>query len=133
MKTDYYDEKTNKIFNNKIKHLTEKEIIKGSARSRKKSSSANQNKILTLHNRWGHPSISKMKNGIKNNSIIGANISYDEIKNFEMPICFTCLKGRMKKDTTPLSITNKENLKLFEIICSDIKGPFQKQSIHKNK
>ena len=92
--------------NNKTKHLTEKEIFRGTARSRKKSSSANQNNILTLHNRWGHPLIKKMKQGIKNTSIIGANVSYDEIKNFEMPICFTCLKGRMKTDATPLSITN---------------------------
>jgi hypothetical protein len=118
---------------NKSKHLSEKEIFKGSARSRKKASSANQNKILTLHNRWGHPSIEKMKQGIKNTSVIGANVSYDEIKNFEMPICFTCLRGKMKTDTTPLSISDKEELKNFEIICSDIKGPFSKKSVHKNK
>jgi hypothetical protein len=43
------------------------------------------------------------------------------------------MKGRMKKDTTPLSITDKSNLNVLEIIRSDIKGPFPIQSIYQNK
>jgi transposase InsO family protein len=74
-----------------------------------------------------------MKNGIKLNTIIGANIKYDEIKNFEMPVCFTCLQGRMKTEPTPKTLTNKDNLKNLEIICTDLKGPFPTQSVHHNK
>jgi hypothetical protein len=50
--------------------LTDFEIRKGSARSRKASSAANQDKIITLHNRWGHPSINReneRRNKIRNN------------------------------------------------------------------
>jgi hypothetical protein len=53
-----------KISNNaSMKELSAKEMLKESARSRKTASIANQDKILSLHNRWGHPSIEKMKRG----------------------------------------------------------------------
>ena len=48
--------------------------------------------------------------GINNGSVIGAGITYEDIKNFEMPFCEACLKGRMKKDPTPSSITDKSNV-----------------------
>jgi len=118
------DDDTN--YENKILNI-------GSSKSRKKSSTANQHEIISLHNRWGHPSIEKMKQGVKLNRIIGSNISYDEIKNFEMPICFTCLKGKMKVDATPKSTTDKSKIDKLEIICSDLKGPMPKFSMHKNK
>ena len=61
--------------------MSAKEILKGSARSRKTASIANQDKFLSLHNRWGHPSIVKMKRGLKEGSVIGAAISFDDIKD----------------------------------------------------
>jgi len=116
-----------------VEKKRKKDVIKGSARLRKSFSTANQDKIISLHNRWGHPSIEKMMQGIKNGSVIGAGITYEDIKNFEMPFCEACLKGRMKKDPTPSSITDKSNVDCLEIICSDIKGPFPKRSTYHNK
>jgi hypothetical protein len=116
-----------------VEKKRKKEIIKGSARSRKSFSTANQDKIVSLHNRWGHPSIEKMKKGIKMGSVIGAGITYEDIKDFQMPYCEACLKGKMKTDSTPSSITNKSDVNCLEIICSDIKGPFPKRSIYHNK
>jgi hypothetical protein len=42
------------------------------------------------------------------------------------------MKSRMKKDTTPLSITDKANSNVLKIIFPDIKGPFPIQSKHHN-
>ena len=113
--------------------LTESQEEKGSARSRKTSSTANQNIILSLHNRWGHIFIDKIRNSLRNKSIIGAGVNYEQIKNFQMPVCNTCLLGHMKTDPTPSSFTEKDDLKPLEIICTDIKGPFPKQSTFGNK
>jgi hypothetical protein len=135
--TDDKENKDNKLISNNNKNnknrLSDLEIKRGSARSRKVSSAANQNKIITLHNRWGHPSIQKMKEGIKLQTVIGSGLKYEDIKSFEMPICFSCMKGRMRKDPTPASITNKKDLQVLEIICSDLKGPIPKRSLYHNK
>ena len=123
----------NNIYNNKTNEKDNKFLIKGSSKSRKLSSTANQDEIISLHNRWGHPSIEKMKNGLKLQSVIGTNATYDNIKNYEMPVCITCMKGRMKVDATPKSETDKSEIESLQIICTDLKGPFPKLSIHKNK
>jgi hypothetical protein len=132
---DHYKDKDDNVYvidynnsNNNINY-----IIKGSAKSRKRSSTANQDEIISLHNRWGHPSIDKMKNGLRLKSVVGSNTTYSNIKDYEMPVCMTCLKGRMKVDTTTKSETDKSNIENLQIICTDIKGPLPKYSIHKNK
>jgi hypothetical protein len=39
----------------------------------------------------------------------------------------------MRKDPTPASITNKKDLQVLEIACSDLKGPIPKRSLYHNK
>ena len=71
--------------------MSAKEImLKGFARSRKTASIAIQDRILSLHNRWAKK---KMKRVLKEGSKIGAAISFDDIKVYEMPVCASCLKG----------------------------------------
>ena len=116
----------------RVMMLTDDEV-KGSGRSRKVYSTANQDKITSLHNRWGHMSINSMKNGIKNDCVIGAGITYEDIKDYQLGVCNACMLGRMNADPTPTSITNHNNDDTLNIICGDIKGPFQKESTHRNK
>jgi hypothetical protein len=51
-----------------------------------------------------------MKNGLKLQSLIGTNTTYENIKNYKMPVCITCMKGRMKVDATPKSETDKSEI-----------------------
>jgi hypothetical protein len=100
--------------------------VQGSAPKRLASSIVNMRPIELLHNRWGHLGENNIKKAIRLNMVTGAKYTYDEIKNDKLPICFNCMRGRMK--TFVDSTGNVRNYKPFEKIAIDYKGKFPMKS-----
>ena len=88
------------------------------------------NKLEALHQRYGHLGVANIKRALRQNAIVGAGVSYKDIKNMEMRVCPDCMKGRMKALPVDSSTTDHSNLGLFEVLATDDKGPFSVRTIH---
>jgi hypothetical protein len=97
---------------------TEQEIKKGSARNFVKNSRQYLNLLQWCHVRLGHPSEEALKRMIKNQSVLGIGVKWDEVKNMELGLCDSCLKSRMHAFPVPASISRKE-YQIFEYITCD--------------
>ena len=73
------------------------------------------NILEQLHHKYGHMSAGAIKRTFKDNMIIHDNITYEDIKDLKLPICWQCLQGRMTASNEgPLSDRNYE---IFEKIA----------------
>jgi hypothetical protein len=104
--------------------------LKGQAPMKLQSTVLGMNKLEALHNRWGHLSAESIKRALREQLVIGAGVSYDEIKDLNMRMCPDCQKGRMTALSTPSSDTVYEHLNPMEHLATDDKGPFSVKTIH---
>ena len=114
----------------------EKSNIQGSAPKRRKSAILGLNDIERLHIKLDHANPAVIKAGIRNGSIHGSTISYQNIKDMEMRICPDCLKGNMKAFPIEPDIVDDEldiTVGPMDYMAVDDKGPMPVQSIKHNK
>jgi hypothetical protein len=118
--------------------LDEKEICetannaKGSTPGRLKSTTVGLSPLQVLHRRWGHLSEYNIKKALKLGMVDGAKYTYDDIKSSTLPVCFDCLRGRMKAFVNKPSDESDKVYKPFEKIACDYKGSFPNLSVHGN-
>jgi len=104
--------------------------VKGQAPTGSRATVLGMNKLELLHQRFGHLGEENIKRALRNKSIIGAGVTYDEIKNMKMRLCPDCMKGRM--NAFPLLSSGATDLDLlgpFEHLATDDKGPFSVRTI----
>ena len=89
------------------------------ALKRLKTSVYGSNILEQLHHKYGHMSAGAIKRAFKDKMIIHDKITYEDIKDLKLPICWQCLQGRMTASNKgPLSDRNYE---IFEKIAVDYK------------
>ncbi len=103
--------------------------VRGTAPSRLKAVTLGRTPLEAIHARWGHLGVQNIKNALKHNMVKGSGVKYDDIKNDTMPICFDCMRGRMKVFTPPSPVVR--DYKPFDKVAIDYKGKFP-LSVHKN-
>ena len=107
---------------------------KGSTPKRLKSTICGLTPIQVLHRRWGHLSEKNIKRELSHDMVHGAKYTFDEIKDAQLPVCFDCLRGRMKAfpRIVPHLTEDTKVYKNLEKIAVDYKGKFPVKSIHGN-
>jgi hypothetical protein len=75
------------------------------------------NILEQLHHKYGHMSAGAIKRALKDKMIIHDNITYKDIKDLKLPICWQCLQGRMTASSKG-SLSNR-NYEIFEKIAVD--------------
>jgi hypothetical protein len=63
------------------------------------------NILDVMHVRLGHMSERNIKTAVKNHLFNGCNITYNDIKDFKLRMCYTCQMGRMHAFRRP-GVTN---------------------------
>jgi len=86
------------------------------------------NKLERLHKEWDHISEGKIKEALRKGMVLGANATYDDVKDLKLKVCFDCMKGRMKG--LPKQPVTEHPWKPFEKIGIDFKGYFPTKSYH---
>ena len=99
------------------------------ARTRIKAIPSDENLLWHLHCRLGHLSEGRIKLGLQKSLFKFNDITYNDVKDLKLPLCETCMKGRMK--AFPRLITTHHSWKVFQKISCDYKGPFRVRSYHK--
>jgi hypothetical protein len=110
--------------------LTEEERreLSGSAPKKLLSTTVGMNPIDLLHVRLGHLGEGNIKKALKNNMLLGAKYTYEDIKDAKLKFCPVCMEGRMKAFSPPVKFRTK-TFDLFEKIAMDYKGKFATASV----
>ena len=104
---------------NLINNKKNKVHLKGSTRSQLSSARAGMNLLEWLHVRLGHLQERKIKRLVKNKSVKGLGVTYEQIRRAKMRMCFACKLASMKALPIYPSINDKIEYKPFECIHSD--------------
>ena len=86
--------------------------------------------LQELHEKFGHLSEYNLKRILRENLVLGIEVSYDEVKNAKLDKCIACYKGKMKAFPS-VKDNPVKNRDLMEKIGIDYKGPFRIRSVHK--
>jgi hypothetical protein len=97
---------------------TTRELKLGSARNFVKNSRQYLNLLQWVHVRLGHPSQQALKKIVKDQSVLGLGVLWNDIKDLELGICDSCMKSRMHAFPMPTSIS-KRTYQIFEYITCD--------------
>ena len=89
------------------------------ALKRLKTSVYGSNILEQLHHKYGHMSAGAIKRAFKDKMIIHDKITYEDIKDLKLPICWQCLQGRMTASNKG-SLSDR-NYDIFEKIGVDYK------------
>jgi hypothetical protein len=89
------------------------------ALKRLKTSVYGSNILEQLHHKYGHMSAGVIKRAFKDKMIIHDNITYKDIKDLKLPICWQCLQGRMTASNK--GFLSDRNYEIFEKIVVDYK------------
>ncbi len=81
-----------------------------------------------MHVRLGHMSERNIKFAVKNHLFKGCDVTYDNIKDLKLRMCYTCQMGRMHAFRRP-GVTGHNYLPL-ECIGVDYKGSLGTRSVH---
>ncbi|MBL4704061.1 MAG: DDE-type integrase/transposase/recombinase [Flavobacteriales bacterium] len=100
----------------------------GSAPRKRTNTTIGLSALEILHRIWGHLSEFNIKRALKLGMVHGSKYTYEDVKDLKLPVCFDCLKGRMKSAIHDLP--NLTEWKRFEKIGVDFKGFFPIRSIH---
>jgi hypothetical protein len=73
--------------------------IRGSANRRLSSTQRDRSILDLLHLQWGHAPEIAIKRAVKNDSIVGSRVCYEDIKDLKLQFCEACQMGRMKTFT----------------------------------
>jgi hypothetical protein len=90
------------------------------------------NKLQLLHERMGHYNEEYLKNLVRSGNVIGAGVTYDEIKTLHLEPCDACMRAKMKRLPSRVSI-NPPTYGPFEKVGSDLVGPISVQSLQGNR
>ena len=141
----YYIERIFPVLNRELKislvqcnseDLQGKVNIKGSAPIQKKSTILGLNKLEELHIKFNHIRPEIIKTGIKNKTLNGTGVEYEEIKDLKMRACPDCMRGKMTQE--PITTDEVDDLSNIDhgpmgILHIDEKGPMPVKSRNKNK
>jgi hypothetical protein len=109
-------------------NLSQLQLKTGSAKSNSKSLRGGFSSMQWLHLRLGHAGRDAILKMVKDGSINGCGVSFEELSRDNTWFhCNSCEHGRMHSFPIPASITNRE-YGIFQFITSDF-VPFQKKSV----
>jgi hypothetical protein len=86
------------------------------------------NPLQELHRAWGHVSENYIKRALKEKMIDGCKYSYNDVKDYKLGVCISCMKGRMKAE--PAGDLSNSKWNTLEKVGVDYKGPFRINSVH---
>ena len=116
---------------------TRQDIIntQGSAPKKLKSAILGLNPLERLHIRMNHADIEAIKLAVKNGTINGAGVTWEEIYKMKMRVCPDCMKGKMKAfQIKPDEVDDGLEIDIgpMDQMAIDDKGPLPVKGIRKS-
>ncbi len=102
-------------------------LLRGSAQPKLTQATAGIGALDRLHKELGHISETKLKKGLKNNSWIGTQHTYEELKHQKLKFCPACFEGQMK--AFPRQAVSEKVVEPGAKFGVDYKGKFAVTSI----
>jgi hypothetical protein len=83
---------------------------------------------LLWHARLGHCNMPAIAEMVKNNHATGINVPHEQFAQYKDDACPVCIAAKLQRkpyETQPMD----PNLKPGEVLCSDVAGPYQVQTL----